>query len=127
MLQFFRYRRLYQDSSVRATGYGSQNNTVDMALNTPDANTVPGQAVDSKQVQIDYATPSDPTSGWTGQINHDANIITTTLAATTPTPIAGAGANDIKTMQPREVLMCDASGNQFYAIVHCTAGYTKPA
>jgi hypothetical protein len=126
MLQFFRYRRLYVASSVRATGYGGSNNNVDMALNTPDANTVPGQAVDSQLSHIDYATPGDPTSAVKGHINHDANLITTTLAATTPTPVTGVSATDIRTMQPREVKLCDDSGNTFYAIVHCTGGYTKP-
>ena len=52
MLQFFRYRRIFTSSSVRATGFGDGNNTVDMALNTPDANTVPGLAVDSFQSLI---------------------------------------------------------------------------
>jgi hypothetical protein len=52
MLQFFRYRRLYLDSAVRATGYAGSNNNVDMALNTPDANTVPGLAVDQQQALL---------------------------------------------------------------------------
>lgn len=61
-----------------------------------------------------------------GHINHDAKEIADILAATTPTPVAGSDATAIKTMQPREVKMCDDAGNQFYAIVHCTGGYTKP-
>ncbi len=126
MLEFFRVRRIYQDSSIRATGLGGANNNVDMALNTPDANTVPGLAVETQQSLLDYVTPGNPASGVAGCLNHNANLITQTLAATTPTPVAGAGAADIRTMQPREVMMCDASGNKFYAIVHCTAGYTKP-
>jgi len=126
MLQFFRYRRLYLNSSVRATGYGGSGGTVDMPLNTPDANTVPGLAVDQQVVQIAYATPSDPTTPVTGQINSDAASVASILAATTPTPISGATATAIKTMQPREVKVCDDSGNPFYIIVMATGGYTKP-
>jgi len=69
MLQFFRYRRLYQDSSVRATGYGSQNNAVDMALNTPDANTVSGLAVDQRQA---FIAPDATAAGVTNILQHDA-------------------------------------------------------
>jgi len=69
MLQFFRYRRLYQDSSVRATGYSSQNNTVDMALNTPDANSVPGLAVDQRQALLG---PDLTNTGVSNLITHDA-------------------------------------------------------
>ena len=126
MLQFFRNRRTIVSSSVRATGYGDGNNTVDMALNTPDANSVPGLSVESQATLIDYATPADPTTTVNGKINLDANMVTSILAATTPTPISGMTATDIKTVQLREVQMCDASGNKFFAIVPCSGGYTKP-
>lgn len=49
MLQFFRYRRLYMASSVRATGNFDAGGQVDMPLNTPDGNTVPGLNVDEIQ------------------------------------------------------------------------------
>ena len=69
MLQFFRYRRLYQDSAVRATGLGGSNNNVDMALNTPDANTVPGLHVDQ---QLAHIAPDAIASGLTNVLTHDA-------------------------------------------------------
>jgi hypothetical protein len=69
ILQFFRYRRLYMASSVRATGLGDANNNVDMALNTPDANTVHGLAVDQ---QLGLLAPDSVTSGLTNLITHDA-------------------------------------------------------
>ena len=125
MLQFFRYRRIFMPSSQRATGYGDPNNTVDMALNTPDGNTAPGLAVDSQNLLVDYATSGDPTSSVNGQSNLDAGLITQIHAAATTTPVSGGSTADIRKMQPREVQMCDSSGNLFYAIVHCTAGYTK--
>jgi hypothetical protein len=69
MLQFFRYRRLYMDSSVRATGQGSSNSNVDMALNTPDANTVPGLAVDNLHTLVGTDAVA---SGLTNLLSHDA-------------------------------------------------------
>lgn len=71
MLQYFRYRWLFISSSVRATGYGDGNNTVDMARNTPDANTVPGLAVDSFQSLIG-ADAVDATR--TNVIKQDATV-----------------------------------------------------
>jgi hypothetical protein len=125
MLQFFRYRRLYMDSAVRATGLGGSNNNVDMALNTPDANTVPGLAVEQQASHITYVTPGVPASGVAGQINHDSSLIPNILGATTPSPYTGFSATDIKTMQPREIKVCDDNGNAYYIIVHATGGYTK--
>ena len=69
MLQYFRYRRLYIDSSTRATGLGGSNNNVDMALNTPDANTVAGLAVDQQLAQL---APDAVQSGLTNLITQDA-------------------------------------------------------
>jgi hypothetical protein len=69
MLQFFRYRRLYLDSAVRATGYAGSNNNVDMALNTPDANTVPGLAVDQQQALL---APDAIQSGLSNLLTADA-------------------------------------------------------
>jgi len=122
MLQFFRYRRLYIASSVRATGYGDGNNTVDMALNTPDANSVAGLSVESQHSLIDYASPGDPTSPVTGHSNLDANLITQILAATTPTTVVG----NPKIMQPTEHTAYDENCNLVYYIVHRTGTYTKP-
>ncbi|HSY18247.1 MAG TPA: hypothetical protein VK815_07940, partial [Candidatus Acidoferrales bacterium] len=56
MLQFFRNRRVFIFAGQRATGYGNAGGTVDMARNSPDANTVHGLNVDSAHVAIKYAT-----------------------------------------------------------------------
>ena len=71
MLQFFRYRRVYLDSSVRATGMGGSNNNVDMPMNTPDANTVPGLAVDQSQTLI---AADAVATGLTNLLTHDATV-----------------------------------------------------
>lgn len=126
MLQYFRVRRVFMSSSVRATGLGDANNTVDMARNTPDGNTVEGLAVESQASQVTYTTPGDPTSPVAGRINHDSSLIQSILAATTPTPVSDSSADAIKTMQPREIKVCDDSGNPYYIVVHATGGYTKP-
>jgi hypothetical protein len=60
MLQFFRYRRLYIDSSVRATGYGSQNNNADMPLNTADENNVQGLFTNVQNAFFDYGSSVAP-------------------------------------------------------------------
>ncbi len=52
MLQFFRSRRVYIVAGTRATGYGNSGVNVDMARNTPDANTVAGLTVDAQQTLI---------------------------------------------------------------------------
>ena len=125
LLQFFRYRRAYISPGVRATGYGDPNDTVDMAHNTPDANTVEGLEVNTQTQEIDYLVPGAPGSGFGGAINSDAGIVTSILGATTPTPVVDA--TGMKTMQPREMACCDNTGNVFYAIVHVTSGHTKPS
>ena len=69
LLQFFRYRRLYLDSGTRATGLAGSNNNVDMALNTPDANTVHGLAVDQQQALL---APDATQNGLSHLLTHDA-------------------------------------------------------
>jgi len=124
LLQFFRSRQVFLFAGSRATGYGGANVNVDMARNTPDANTVPGLNVASAQIAIHYATESDPASNVTGKSNLDAKIISQILAATTPTPKIDASA--MKTMEPREFACCDSTGALFYSILHATGGHTKP-
>ena len=80
MLNFFRFRRLYQASSVRATGMADASNTVDMALNTPDANTVPGQEVDQTQAVVG----PDAISGNSVVITNDATAGTIFVAQNDP-------------------------------------------
>jgi hypothetical protein len=80
MLQFFRYRRLYLDSSVRATGLASDNNNVDMAKNIPGENTVSGLAVDQQQAVVG----PDAISGNTVVITKDATAGTIYVAQNDP-------------------------------------------
>jgi hypothetical protein len=71
-----------------------------------------------------YTTPTDPTTVILGQHNPDANLIASILAGhTTVTPFSPDTTTTIKVIQPRETLVCDASGNQFYAIVMRTGYY----
>ncbi len=84
---------------------------------------------DEPQVHVvaSYATPGDPSSTMQGKSNLDSGLIASQLAATTPTPVAGYTADDIKTMQPREMQVCDpTTGAISYILVHATAAYTKP-
>ncbi len=60
-----------------------------------------------------------------GQIVHSAPIIATTLAATTAAPVTGFSSADLKTMQPREIKVCDDNGNPYFMMVMATGGYTK--
>jgi len=86
MLQFFRYRRLYTPSSVRATGLGDSSSTADMPKNTPDANTVPGLNVEQKRSLL----ASDPlNSGVSNLWNIDATTgqMTVTQQDSTNTPV----------------------------------------
>jgi len=52
LLYYFRNRTLYYFAGSRATGYGAPAQNVDMAHNTPDANTVEGLKVDQAQLLI---------------------------------------------------------------------------
>ncbi len=78
LLQYWRGRREFILSSVRATGQGDANQTVDMAQNSPDANTVPGLALDTALQLMNYTTENDPGSGVVSQIQIDAQQIPAT-------------------------------------------------
>jgi len=85
MLNFFRMRHLTMPSSVRATGLSDASNTVDMPLNTPDANTVHGQEVNIQEAAI----ATDTTSSNQNVITTDA----TTNAIFAAQNNASTGAN----------------------------------
>jgi hypothetical protein len=121
LLQFFRNRRIFLNSAIRANG--ATNGNTDMPKNTPDANTVPGLRIESAQVNLQYATENDPTSPPVGISNLDAKQIALILAGETPTPVVDA--KGMITMQPREFVICDGTGAQYYAILDATAGHTK--
>ena len=94
LLQFFRSRQVFIFAGARATGYGDQNANVDMARNTPDANTVPGLSVDSMSVLIG----ADPlNSGSTIKFNADA---TTGQIAVVQQPTAGGAATTTGIIAP---------------------------
>ncbi|HEV2693414.1 MAG TPA: hypothetical protein VG347_11010 [Verrucomicrobiae bacterium] len=124
MLQFFRMRQVFIFAGQRATGYGNPDQTVDMARNSPDANTVGGLANDCAHVLTKYATENDPTTVVNGRSNLDASLIESVLATSSPTA-KGTDAG-MRTMQPREIKVCDDAGNAYYIIVHATEGHTKP-
>jgi hypothetical protein len=75
LLQFFRTRQVFMFAGQRATGYGDQNANVDMARNTPDANTVAGLSVDSALTLINYTTEGDPATAVVSQVNLDSKQV----------------------------------------------------
>ena len=117
---FWNRNRTGINGNQRLTG-SVANSSVDLTATDARENSTDSPAVPS----VANVVSVDGSGNINGQMIHSAPMIANILGATTPTPVSGASATDIKTMQPREVLMCDTSGNQFYAIVHCTAGYTK--
>jgi len=129
ILNMWRFRRSWYNPALRNNpNAGGGSNQI--GKSSGQSNTVAVPPADGRQQHIDYTAPPDLTTNTAGAVggvlNHDPKIITQTLAATTPTPITGVTADDVKTMQPRECLLCDSDGKQFYAIVHMTGGYTKP-
>ena len=109
------------DTNERLTGTPAPGMKVVMPADSAQENSVPAEPL--PVVSNNVYVGDDGNIG--GQMVHSAKLIADIHAATTPTPVAGATTASIKTMQPREVMMCDADGNQFYAIVHITDGYTK--
>lgn len=120
MLEFFRRRLPLMPSSVRATGAGAGGGNVDMALNSSDENTVPGQTVDSQHQLLTYATLTDPTSSVKGASNLDTGLVASITAGKTPVGTAPG----MVTLQPRAMAVCDNAGNNFFAVIHATQGHT---
>jgi hypothetical protein len=108
------------DTNERLSGKPSPGNTIAMPDDSARENSVPGISDDSQHVVTDYATPGDPTTPIAAQSNLDAGIVTTIVAGKTP---VGSAAG-MKTMQPRELALCDNTGTVFYAAVHATEGHT---
>jgi len=88
---------------VRATGQADPNQTVDMAQNSPDANTVPGLALDTALQLMNYNTESDPTTGVVSQIQIDTQQI----------PASTVSAH-------RPIGCCDDAGNLVTGYFQCT-------
>lgn len=117
---FWNRNRSGIDAYQRMTG-STASSQVDLSATAPKENSMPSEPV---PITTNHAYVSG--GAIAGQVKNDAKGIADILAATTPTPIAGETADSIKLMKPREVQMCDDSGNTFYAIVQMTGGYTKP-
>jgi hypothetical protein len=126
LLNMWAFRRPWYNPAVRADNSVANGGEVSMPQTAGGANATGGLANHSELVTTDYETPDDPTTDIKGQIKLTAKKVTDILAATTPTPFGSFSADDIKTMEPRELLVCDADGDQYYIIVHATGGYTKP-
>jgi hypothetical protein len=144
LLQMWRNRREWYNPATKADNTIPSGGDVDLPITAGSADTAHGLVNNGPVANVDYSTQPAPASPglppsvagvMTGQLNHDPTLITKALAAVissgkTPTPVVAssvpADANyDIKTMQPREMLLCDADGNQFYAMVHMGGSYTK--
>lgn len=132
LFNMWRFRRGWYNTSLRVDNAVVGSGQVDMAKGTGGANTTHGLVSECQTQNLDYSTdPSGSSPGvYSGALNHDPKLITAALAAVvaggkTPTPVSGMTAKDIKTMQPRKCLMCDEDGNQFYAMVHVSGGWTE--
>ena len=110
--------------SERSGGTSMSGGSVGLGNNGPKENAVPAPSV--PQV-TNHVSVNPSTNTVTGQVVNSAPAIAAILAATTPTPFTGFSATDILTMQPREIKVCDDSGNIYYIIVQSTGGYTKPS
>jgi hypothetical protein len=125
----WRNRRGWFNPAIQTQPSGGTGGTVDSAKATGQANTTHGLQDIGAVQHLDYTTPpTGSTPGVIGgSINHDPALITNTLATIVaggkkPTPV---GSDDIKTMQPRKCLLCDDAGNQFYAMIHASGGWTE--
>jgi hypothetical protein len=107
-------------SDQRLSGAASSNQ-VDLTGTDSKENSTAAAPVPTVQNLV----ATDNTGAITGLIIHSAPIIATTLAATTPAPVTGFSATDLKTMQPREIKVCDDNGNPYFMMVMATGGYTK--
>lgn len=129
LLNMWAFRRPWYNPELRADNTIASGGDIAMPVTSGQSNTAEGLENEGQTTNTDYQTqPSGSTPGViAGQLNHDPTQITKILAATTPTPVDGFNANDLKIMQPRECAFCDASGALVYAIIHATGFYTKPS
>ena len=133
LLNMWRNRRPWYNPALRSSSAAGNGGLVDLPVTAGgSANTVNGTVNNGQSANLDYTTsPSGETAGVIGgKLNHAPELITAALAAVvaggkTPTPVSGMTDGDIKTMQPRKCLMCDEDGNQFYAMVHVSGGWTE--
>lgn len=126
LLNMWAFRRPWYNPAVRADNTVTSGGQVTMPQTAGGANATKGVTDHNDFVTTDYATTGDPTSTVNGQVKLTAEKITSILAATTPTPFGSFTSEDIKRMEPREVLLCDESGDVVNAIVLMSGFYTKP-
>ena len=125
LLNMWAFRRPWYNPALRADNAVGNGGQVAMPQSAGGANGVDGLPNYQDFVTTDYSKPSDPTSTINGQVKMTAPLVTSILVATTPTPSSGFTAQDIKTVQPREVVMCDASGTVVNGIFMVSGFYTK--
>jgi hypothetical protein len=105
------------DPFQRLSGTTSSSQ-VDLTSNAPRENSMPavGVPIENNNVLV-------VSGAVVGQTIQSAQKVYDILSATTPTPVVDAAG--MRTMQPREMPVCDNSGNFFYAIIQATSGHTK--
>lgn len=121
----WRFRIITYNPAVRASGNpGTTSDGTEISKNAPKKNTMEGLE-DASAHAITYREGDSPTGAVKGQHNLDAKKIADVLAATTATPVAPFAADDLKTLQAREITFCDEAGNTVFAVVHTGGFYTK--
>jgi hypothetical protein len=119
----WRARLITSGFSLRQSGnIGSGGSSTEIGKNAPKKNTMEGLENPSSQV-VTYHAGDDPDAAIKGQSILDPKLISDILGATTPSAGTGFTLEDLKKMQPREVLIC--SDPPQYIIIHSTPPYTK--
>jgi hypothetical protein len=110
------------DPNQRLSGLTGSSGQLDLTSKAPVGNSEPSAPVpiESNNVYVSGGAV-------VGQTIQSAKVVADVLAATTPTPVSPFTADDVKQMKPRELKVCDESGNVGYAIFQMSGIYTKPS
>ena len=120
LFNLFVYRqRSGIDPSQRLSG-GLSGNQVNLSASAGRENTTSAAPLPV----VTNHVALDGSGNINGQMINSAPMIAGILAATTPTPVVDA--TGMKTMQPREIKVCDDDGNPYWIIVLASSGHTKP-
>jgi len=113
------------DANQRLTG-STASTQVDLSANPARENSTAAQSVPVVTNHV-YVPTSGPLAGTiAGQVNTSAKEIADILASgSTPTPIAGTTAADMRQQKQREIKVCDDDGNTFLIIIPATGGHTR--
>lgn len=126
LLNMWAFRRPWYNPALRADNSVSNGGLVAMPQTAGGANGLDGIANHSDFVTTYYDDPLDPTSNIEGRVKMTAAEVASILGvAGNPTPTDGFDADDIKTVQPREVQCCDESGAVVNGIFMVSGFYTK--